>query len=48
METIKILHISDTHNMLKPEHIEEFPIVDLIIHTGDFTDKVITALIFID
>mmetsp|Transcript_28606 Transcript_28606/g.69753 ORF Transcript_28606/g.69753 Transcript_28606/m.69753 type:complete len:283 (-) Transcript_28606:62-910(-) len=34
----RILHISDTHNLLTPEVIEKMPAADILIHTGDFTE----------
>jgi len=38
-ETVRILHISDTHNLITEQLVKALPDADILIHTGDFTDQ---------
>jgi len=38
VKVVRILHMSDTHNLLQKEMVAEMPEADVLIHTGDFSE----------
>jgi calcineurin-like phosphoesterase family protein len=41
--TVTILHLSDTHNLLRPGALPNFPRADILLHTGDFSNRGLPA-----